>query len=165
LRIEKLSKAHNRSDFNCGNAALNDYLKRQASQDARKNIATVIAAVDQSERVAGFYTLCASGIQKNVIPSSIDKRLPKYNLIPVILLGRLAVSETHKGRGLGKSLMLNAFERCARVDVAWCFLVADAKDERARSFYLRFGFISLLDDKNHLCLPKQAISIALINKE
>ena len=55
--IERLSREHDRDSFVCGNEALNDYLKKQASQDVRKNVAAVIVATDESKRIAGFYTL------------------------------------------------------------------------------------------------------------
>jgi GNAT superfamily N-acetyltransferase len=140
---------------------LNDYLKKQASQDVKKNVATVIVAADESKRIAGFYTLCASSLERGIIPQSTTKHLPKYEKIPVILLGRLAVSVDHQGQGLGKRLMLSAFERCVNIDMGWAFLVTDAKDERARLFYLHFGFIPLLDDEDHLFITKQTITEAI----
>ncbi|MDR1133629.1 MAG: GNAT family N-acetyltransferase [Synergistaceae bacterium] len=161
FRIERLSKEHDRNSFVCGNEALNDYLYKQAFQDIKKNVAIVIAATDESKRVAGFYTLCASSVERRVIPPLTTKRLPKYEKIPAILLGRLAVSVNHQGQGLGKRLMLSAFERCISIDMGWAFLVTDAKDERARLFYLHFGFIPLLDDVDHLFVTKQTIMEAM----
>jgi GNAT superfamily N-acetyltransferase len=157
LKIEKLSKTHDRSAFDCGMVALNNYLKLQASQDSKRDVATVIVAVDEGERVIGFYTLCASGLQRRDLPPDVGRRMPKYDMLPAILLGRLAVAHNYQRLGLGKRLMSHAFKRCAAIDVGWSFLVVDAKDERARSFYQRFEFISLLDDANHMCIPRQTI--------
>jgi GNAT superfamily N-acetyltransferase len=161
LEINKLSGLHNRASFSCGQNALKEYLKKQASQDVKKNVATVIVAAGENNKIAGFYTLCASSVKRANIPSPMENRLPKYNSIPAILLGRLAVSLDYKGQGVGRRLMFHAFERCVSIGVGWAFLITDAKNEEARSFYRHFGFISLLDDEYHLCVTKQTISDAL----
>jgi GNAT superfamily N-acetyltransferase len=161
FRIERLSKEHNRNAFFCGNEALNDYLKKQAFQDIKKNVTSVIVAADESKKIAGFYTLCASSVERGIIPLPVAKHLPKYEKIPALLLGRLAVSVENQGQGLGKRLMLSAFERCININVGWALLVTDAKDKRARLFYLHFGFIRLSDNADHLFITKQTIMEAM----
>ena len=157
MKIEKLSKKHDRSSFDCGNSALNDYLKFRASQDVKHNVATVFVASDETGIIAGFYTLCATSLHREDLSGEIERYLPKYRAIPAILLGRLAVNLKYQGTGLGGRLLLSVFEKCGKIDVAWAFLVTDAKDERARAFYSHFGFLSLQDDVNHLCLPRKTI--------
>ena len=157
MKIEKLSKKHDRLTFDCGNDALNSYLKSRASQDVKHNVATVFVASDETGMIAGFYTLCATSLRREDLSGEIGQRLPKYRIIPSILLGRLGVDLKHQGSGLGGRLLLSVFEKCGKIDVAWAFLVTDAKDERARSFYLHFGFLPLQDDINHLYLPRKTI--------
>ena len=157
MKIEKLSKGHKRSIFDCGNDELNNYLKTRAAQDVKHNVATVFVAADEAGNIAGFYTLCATSIHREIFPSDTERRLPKYRAVPAILLGRLAVALDYQGAGLGGRLLLNVFSRCRNINVAWAFLVTDAKDALARAFYSHFGFFSLQDDVNHLCLPKQTI--------
>ena len=161
MKIEKLSKEHKRSSFDCGNEYLNSYLKTQASQDARHHVATTFVAAEEEGVVAGFYTICATGLHREVLPADTERRLPKYRIIPAILLGRLAVALGCQGTGLGGRLLINAFERCSNINVAWAFLVTDAKDEPARAFYSHYGFFSLEDDVNHLCLPRKTVNEAV----
>jgi ribosomal protein S18 acetylase RimI-like enzyme len=61
------------------------------------------------------------------------------------LLGRLAVSKDFRGRGIGELLLLDAFRRVLAntQEIGSAVVVVDAKDERAREFYLRHDFIPL----------------------
>ena len=106
--IEPLTKHHNRNDFSCGNYQLDRYLQVTASQDLKRNIAVPYVAVDlESDRIIGYYTLSMTSISLGELPTSLVKKLPKYPLIGVTLIGRLAVSEKYRGKGWGKLLMLS----------------------------------------------------------
>ena len=74
--------------------------------------------------------------------------------LPVVLLARLAVDVQHQGRGLGRSLLQNALLRCASVSESIGFraVTVHAADDRAQSFYRRFGFESSSTDPLHLIL-------------
>ena len=157
MKVEKLLKKHKRSLFDCGSSPLNDYLKIRASQDVKHNFATVFVVCDEADIIAGFYTLCATSLFREVLSGEIKQRLPKYRTIPAILLGRLAVDLKHQGTGLGGRLLLSAFRKCSNIDLAWSFLVIDAKNERAMAFYSHFGFLSLQDDVHHLYLPRKTV--------
>src|SRR5258708_19623044 len=85
--------------------------------------------------VAGFCTLANSGISNTELPPSITKRLPRYQLIPAIQLGRLAVDLRYRARSLGAGLLADAAFRSARADPAAFTLLVDAKDELAPAFY------------------------------
>jgi len=162
LAIEKLSEKHNRTTFSCGNEELDEYLKKYASQDVKKNVAVVIVAADETQKVAGFYSLCATSVAREEVPPEAGKRLPKYDKVPGILLGRLAVSSDLQGKGIGKRLLIHAFARCASIeDIGWAFIVTDAKDESACSFYRSFGFFPLLDDLKRLYITKATVIDAL----
>ena len=63
FKIEPLGKEHDRVVFSCGNAALDKYLKKRASQDAKKKIATVfVLTASLDEAVIGYYSLSATSI-------------------------------------------------------------------------------------------------------
>ncbi|MDR1732315.1 MAG: GNAT family N-acetyltransferase [Synergistaceae bacterium] len=165
MKIEKLSKGHHRAAFDCGNDALNNYLRTRAAQDVKHNVTTVFVAVEKVDDIAGFYTLSATSLHRKILSAETERRLPKYQAIPAILLGRLTVALDFQGTGLGGRLLLNAFERCSRIELAWAFLVTDAKDEQARAFYSHYGFFSLQDDPNHLCLPRKTIIDVMTKKQ
>ena len=73
--VEALARRHDRSRFDCGSEHLDRYIRRQASQDARRKVARVFAAVPEgSSEVAGFYTLSAAGIERTALPTGMVRR-------------------------------------------------------------------------------------------
>ena len=105
LVIEPLASQHDRTNFSCGEPALDAYLQRQASQDMRRRIAQVFVAVgDGPGMIAGYYTVSAASFQKDELPPALAKRLPHYP-VPAAVLGRLAVDRGYQGRGLGELLL------------------------------------------------------------
>ncbi|MYG53121.1 MAG: GNAT family N-acetyltransferase, partial [Rhodospirillaceae bacterium] len=141
LSIEPLGAHHDRAAFSCGEAALDAYLGRQASQDVRRRVAQVFVAVgDSPAAVAGFYSLSAASFEKDALPPDLAKRLPHYP-VPAAVLGRLAVDRAYRGQGLGEMLLLDAIRRVVRVSAAIGVyaLVVDAKNDEAQSFYERYG--------------------------
>ena len=62
--------------------------------------------------------------------------------VPVILLGQLAVDTDYQGRGLGSDLLIDAAKRAlsAAEFIGARAVIVQALDERAKSFYGRFGF-------------------------
>lgn len=143
-RIEELNARHDRSEFSCGTAALDRYMQQQASQDVRRQVTKCFVAVEAAAlKVAGFYTLAASGLPIDTLPLDVQRRLPRYPLVPVARLGRLAVDQSHQGRKLGATLLSDALLRVGRAEMGVFALLVDAKDERAESFYLHYGFVLL----------------------
>ena len=157
--IEALAGHHARSRFDGGSEPLDRYIRRQASQDARRRVARVFVAVPSgSAEVAGFYTLGAGSIERATLPPETARRLPHYP-VPVALIGRLAVDRRWAGQGLGSALLADAAQRVVRASEALAVyaLVVDAKDERARRFYESFGFIRLPQSESRLFYPLAGI--------
>lgn len=153
--IERLSPHHNRHDFDCGVEELNLYLQKYSSQHERKGIGrTYVATNDGETRVLGYYTISSSAVAFDVVPEN----LPRH-LVPVALVGRLAVDNTARRQRLGETLLIHALrsaQRAARI-VGVYAVVVDAFDELAKSFYLKYGFNELADDHLHLYLPMKTI--------
>lgn len=162
LTVETLEKHHKRADFSCGEDALDRYIKQQASQDQKRRISAPFILVDKiKSQIAGYYTLSMTSIALNDIPEKTAKKLPKYPLIPAVLLGRLAIDERYKGKKLGEYLLLDAMKRSLdnSSEVAAYCLVVDAKDDKAKSFYKKYGFIEMVDNKYRLFIPMKTIEI------
>jgi len=152
--IELLDKRHDRSAFDCGNPSLNEYLKRYASQNARRGIGrTYVATPVDGDVVAGYYSLCTGSIAFANAPPELVDRLPRYP-IPTVHLARLAVDSSRQGAGLGGILLVDALVRCASVadEVGVRAVSVDAKDDEAAGFYAHFGFEPLKDSSLHLYL-------------
>ena len=100
------------------------------------------------------------------LPASAAKKLPRYPSVPATLLGRLAVSEQFRGQGVDELLLLDALKRALlnTREVASAVVVVDAKDERARKFYLRHDFIPLVSQPNRLFYPVKTIERLFASK-
>ena len=159
--IEPLGKQHDRSRFQCGSASLDRYLQQQARQDAEKRVAApFVALLPEDPWVLGYYTLSASLLPLEDLPDDITRKLPRYPQLPVTLLGRLAVDQTTKGRGLGEFLLLDALHRglATAAQIAAMAVVVDAKDDAAATFYRHFGFIALQANPHRLFLPMKTVA-------
>jgi GNAT superfamily N-acetyltransferase len=156
LVIEPLNRNHNKVAFNCGIESLDRYLKRQANQDIKRRISRVFIARSHQEktRVLGFYTLSTLSIDLSALPEKVAKKLPKHP-IPAALIGRLAVDISAQGKGIGKMLLSNAIRRTLAVsdEIAIYAIVVDTINEKAESFYLRYGFVHLSSKHNRMFLP------------
>jgi len=67
-------------------------------------VAVSIAAQD----VAGYYTLTATSVALSSFSPEIVKKLPRYPVVPAVLLGRLAMARHYQGQGLGGILLADA---------------------------------------------------------
>ena len=153
--IEPLGARHDRAAFSCGEPALDNYLRRQASQDIRRRVAQVFVAVAEATRkIAGYYSLSAASFAKESLPAVMSKRLPHYP-VPAAMLGRLAVDREQQGPGLGEMLLLDGIRRVLRASatIAVHAIVVDAKNERAAAFYRRYGFRAFACQPRRLFLP------------
>ncbi len=163
-REEALTRHHDRSSFDCGVPPLNEYLRRYARQNHESGGAKTFVAVapEATTLVLGYYTISPGAMAFAKTPPMITKKLGRYE-VPVFRLGRLAVSLSVQGRGLGGDLLFAAGERAIAVaqEVGGVALAIDAKDERAAAWYERFGALRLLDDPLKLVLPLDTIRATL----
>ena len=152
--IAPLAREHDRSAFDCGHAVLNDWLRQRAGQFEQRDLARTFVAVRAGERnVAGYHALASHSVRREHLPDEQSKGLPHLD-VPVVLLGRLAVDRAVQGQGLGSLLLVDALRRVTRVaeHVGVRAVEVDAIHDAARAFYLKFGFVPLLDDPRHLFL-------------
>lgn len=149
-RIELLDGRHRRDVFDCGDATLNDFLRRLAGQQQRRGFGkTYVVCADDAVTVVGFVTVSVGQVATQTLSAHLN--LPRYPT-PVFRIGRLAVDGRHQGREYGQDLLAFALhlalEFSARVGLYAA--VVDAKDAKAAAFYRRLGFEPTLD--NSLCL-------------
>jgi predicted N-acetyltransferase YhbS len=147
-----LDSAHDLSAFDCGVPALNTYLKKYALQSLRSQSARTYVAT-RGQSVVGYYTLAAGSVRREETPARVAKGLAAHP-VPVILLARLAVDVTEKGKGIGAGLLKDALLRTVQAaDIIGCRAVmVHAKDDAATAFYQRFGFESSPSDPFRLFL-------------
>ena len=149
-RIEKLRRDHHVDRFDCGQEALNRFLIRFAFQNQQAEASQTYVAVAGDE-VIGFCTLVVAHVEYDDAPQRLGKGLAKH-AIPLMLLARLAVATGWQGQGLGSGLLKDAMLRTLRAaDIAGIRAMAvHAKDDDARAFYERYGFVAAPTDSYHL---------------
>ena len=140
-----LDKSFDRQSFDCGSVELNNFLKTKARQNQSVGFNKTFVAVvdgDKTKKVLGYYSISMGEIK------------PKHP-VPVARMGRLAVDASTKGQGLGKLLLVDAIRRVQAASqlIGVYALLVDAKDDLAKNFYLKYGFIPLSDDPMILFLP------------
>lgn len=158
--IQTLSKAHDRASFSCRIDYLDRYLKTQANQDMQKRAAvTYVLTQPENSTIVGFYSLASTSVLPSAMPTGLSKKLPKYEKIPAVLLGRLAVDIRHRNNGFGSVLLVDALKRSLSIStqVGVVAVMVDAKSNEAAAFYKHFGFIPMQDAPLTLCLPVATI--------
>lgn len=161
FRLEPLRAHHDRQGFQSGVPSLDAYLKTQATQDLRRKACSVFVLVpaERPERIVGYFTLSAMSLSVAEVPAELRKRLPRYPHIGATLIGRLAIDRAHQGQRLGTRLLARAV-RLAFANtrmIGSAFIVVDALDERAVSFYEAHGF-RRLEDTARLILPMATLA-------
>jgi GNAT superfamily N-acetyltransferase len=149
-RIEKLRRDHAVDEFDCGQEALNRFLVRYAFQNQQAEASqTYVATVE--DRIVGFYALVVAQVEYDDAHQRLRKGLAKHP-VPLMLLARLAVATNWQGKGLGSGLLKDAMLRTLQAaDIAGIrALAVHAKDDDARTFYERFGFVAAPTDPYHL---------------
>ena len=146
--VVALDPGADRSRFECGVEPLDRYFKTQVSQDIKRRVTACFTALDANGRVAGYYTLASASILLTDLPENLTKKLPRYPNVPAVRMGRLAVDQSYKGKGLGAAL-----RRAATAEIAAYAFVVDAKDESAAEFYAHHGFRATVENPLFLYLP------------
>ncbi|MGL5077683.1 MAG: GNAT family N-acetyltransferase [Waterburya sp.] len=132
-------------NFDCGEASLNDWLKKRAIKNDRSDASrTYVVCYDN--RIVAYYSLHLGCIQHFEAVSKIKRNMP--GPIPAIVLGRLAVDVNHQGKGLGRALIKDMFLRAIQVsDLAGTKAVlVKALNDKATDFYQSFGFVQSKTD-------------------
>ena len=150
---EPIRKSHDRESFDCGEEALNDFLRRYARRSHELGGAKTFLAIDDADdkTILGFYSLSPAAVAYARAPELVRRGLARHD-VPGFRLARLAVDHRFQGEGLGGQLLLAAGRRCllAAADVGGVVLVIDAKNERVARWYASYGAVRLLDAP--LCL-------------
>jgi GNAT superfamily N-acetyltransferase len=155
MRIVPLTGSHDRQGFDCGQSAMNDWLRQVARQHQSKGLSNTFVAIleDDPQRICGYYALTLTEIDRYNLPEVYRKKLPQR--IPGIRLGRLAVEQRYQGKRLGELLLMDVLARARRIhqEAGVVGLFVDALDERAAGFYRHFGFVAAPDNPLMLFLP------------
>ncbi|MDO8958570.1 MAG: GNAT family N-acetyltransferase [Rhodocyclaceae bacterium] len=162
LRIELLEARHGRAAFDCGNDALNDFLRLRAGQLQRRGFGkTYVMLADNGMDVIGFVTVSVGQVEAQALPLRL--KLPRHP-VPMLRIGRLAVDKQAQGRGIGQDLLAFALRLALEFAerVGLYAVVVDAKDVQAAEFYRRLHFEPTLDNALCLFLPLSRLAKARV---
>ena len=69
---EPIARKHDRASFDCGEPALNEFLRRHARQSHDKGAAKTFLAISKSDgkTIFGFYSLCPASLEYSRAPES-----------------------------------------------------------------------------------------------
>lgn len=161
---EPIHKKHDRDAFDCGEEALNEFLRRYARKSHELGGAKTFLAIDNSDdkTILGYYSLTPASVSYARAPEAARRGLGRHD-VPGFRLARLAVDRRFQGQGVGGQLLLVAGRRCllAAAEVGGVVLIIDAKNERVASWYASYGAMPILDAPLSLLLPLATIEIAL----
>jgi GNAT superfamily N-acetyltransferase len=154
-----LTSEHDVSGFDCGEPALNDWLQHRALKNESRFSRTYV--VCEGDRVVAYFCILAGAVARTAAPSKVRRNAP--DTIPVSVIGRLAVSCGHAGKGLGADLLADALRRIALASqsIGIAAVLVHAKDEAAKRFYLKCAeFIEYPEQSRTLYLPIETVVAA-----
>ncbi len=152
LLPEPLSAAHSVDGFSCGESVLDDWLKRRALANQASRASRTFVVTNREGQVMGYYALSTGAVAHADATGGVRRNMP--DPIPVLVLGRLAVDHRAQGMKLGASLLKDAVNRSMAVseNAGVRALLVHALHDRAKDFYLKYGFGSSPTDPMTLML-------------
>ena len=135
-----LAASHRLDGFSCGEAALDDWLKRRAMVNHLSGASRTFVVADQEQRVFGYYAMAAGAVSHQLASRPVRHNMP--DPVPVMVLARLAVDTQAQGIQLGAALLQDAVNRAVAVsqNAGVRALLVHAISERAKQFYASYGF-------------------------
>ncbi len=157
---EPITQEHNLAAFDCGEPALNDWLRKRALKNESRFSRTYVLC-GEDKAVVAYVCISAGAVERKDAPARLKRNAP--NSIPVSIIGRLAVDQTHAGKGLGADMLSDAMRRIALASqtIGIGAVVVQAKDDAAKSFYLHCAeFIEYPDGSRTLFMPIETLIAA-----
>jgi GNAT superfamily N-acetyltransferase len=150
---------HDLAGFDCGEPALDEWLKDRAPRNESRFSRTYVVCAEN--RVIAYYCISAGSVERAHAPGKVRRNAP--DTIPVSVIGRLAVSRDHSGKGIGADILSDALRRIAVASqtIGIAAVLVHAKDDAVKRFYLaRAEFVEYPADSRILFLPIETVVAA-----
>ena len=138
---QPLTARHLLDTFDCGEPSLDEWLKRRALANQLGGASRTFVVADAEDRAVGYYSLAAGAVSRNLATGGVRRNMP--DPVPVLVLARLAVERNAQGMQLGAALLQDAVNRAVSVsqNAGVRALLVHALDDKAKQFYLHYGFV------------------------
>ena len=133
------SRRHDREQFDSGEQVLDEWLRRYAGQNRRRDTAATWVIANSNDVVVGYASVAMTGIDRSAAPEALAKGAP--DPVPALLLGRLAVDRRYANLGIGTALALHALATAVELNekAACRAVVVTALTRQARGWCERLG--------------------------
>jgi GNAT superfamily N-acetyltransferase len=133
-------RRHHREQFDSGEPVLDEWLRRYAGQNRRRDTAATWVIADPDGVVVAYASVAMTGIDRSAAPELLAKRAP--DPVPALLLGRLAVDHRYANLGIGTALTAHVLATAVELNekAACRAVVVTALNDRARQWWERLGF-------------------------
>lgn len=137
---QPLAAAHLLDEFACGETSLDEWLRRRALANQLSGASRTFVVADQAGRVYGYCAMAAGAVSHQTATGSVRRNMP--DPVPVMVLARLATDHRAQGIKLGAALLQDAVNRAVTVsqNAGVRALLVQALNERAKQFYVHYGF-------------------------
>ncbi len=147
------ARRHDREQFDSGEPVLDEWLRRYAGQNRRRDTAATWVIADANNVVVAYASIAMTGIDRSAAPETLVKGAP--DPVPALLLGRLAVDHRYSRLGIGTTLVAHVLATALDLNekAACRAVVVTALTDKARTGWERLGFHPFdPDHPNHLDL-------------
>lgn len=133
-------RRHDREQFDSGEPVLDEWLRRYAGQNRRRDTAATWVIADADDVVVAYASVAMTGIDRSAAPQTVAKGAP--DPVPALLLGRLAVDHRYANLGIGTALATHALATAVELNekAACRAVVVTAVNAPARTWWERLGF-------------------------
>jgi GNAT superfamily N-acetyltransferase len=137
---------HNREQFDSGEPILDEWLRRYAGQNRRRDTAATWVITTPDDVVVAYASVAMTGIDCSAAPAGLIKGAP--DPVPALLLGRLAVDRRYAKLGVGTALTAHVLATAVELNqkAACRAVVVTALNASARTWWERLGFHAFYPD-------------------
>jgi GNAT superfamily N-acetyltransferase len=154
---EVLADGHDSSTFDSTQPTLDDWLRKSARDSDGRNLTRTYVWHRGDNVGVGYYTLMPYFIEREALTKKQGRGLP--DRMSCYLIARLALDRSLHGRRLGSQLLASALTRAAigACDLGGRYVIVDAIDDAAASFYCHHGFEPIPSRPDRLVLATKAL--------
>jgi GNAT superfamily N-acetyltransferase len=159
---QPLDSSHDITEFDSGNTTLDEWLKKRALKNQSSSASrTFIINETRNHRVIGYYSLATGSVERAITSNNFSRNMPEP--IPVIILGRLAIDKNFQNQRIGSHLLKDALLRILTIsdNVGVRGVLVHAISEKAKQFYLNYGFVESPIEPMTLLLSINQLKITL----